>query len=562
VKVDVSLTSLLGQAGAPVVEGVLLFLATFIHEDTAILGGGYLVHAHELTLAQALGILTAGVVVGDFGIYGLGMLAARVAPLRRFAHRWVDDGRRSWLESNMLTAVVACRVAPGILFPTFLTCGFFGMPFRPFAAGVIGTASLYVPAMLAMVMLVGGEAAGQWGPWGWGVAMLLVVAITLVRRRMKAAVAEPLTDSVLIGTHPGMPPLRRAQVRVSRAEGLPVIPYYTPNTLQWFWLSVRYGSLTLPTAANPNIEAGGLLGESKTACFAMAGPFARQWLARSVSSLRGHDDHPNADHEAALAAMAEAGLGFPAVVKPDIGWRGFGVRKVNDAAELAAYLGDYPKGACFQVQEYLPWAGEAAVFWLRRPGAEQGEIFSLTLRYYPFVVGDGRSTLRQLILACPRMRWKADELFAGNRGRLERVPGDGETERLAVVGSNRVAGLYIDGQRHATPALAARIEEICGDLPEFHFGRFDLRFEDIHGLEAGEGFRIVEINGAGAEAVHIWDPDVSVLEGYRVLFRQQALLFAIGDANRRRGFPPMTLRQMIACQRRQQGLLGRYPASG
>ncbi|MBI2236280.1 MAG: hypothetical protein HYU60_04895 [Magnetospirillum sp.] len=559
---DLSLASLIGQAGAPFIEGGLLFLATFVHEDTAILGGGYLVHAHELTLVQALTILTAGVVVGDFGIYGLGMLAARVAPLQRVARRWVDDGRRTWLESNMLTAVVACRMAPGILFPTFLTCGFFGMPFRPFAAGVIGTAFLYVPAMLAVVMLVGGEAAGQWGPWGWGAAILLVAAVTLLRRRMKVAAAEPAVDTVLVGTHPGMPPLRRAQVRVSRAEALPVIPYYVPIALQWFWLAARYRSLTVPTSANPNIEAGGLLGESKTACFAMAGPFARQWLARSGSSWRGHDDDTAADHAVALAAMGEAGLSFPVVVKPDIGWRGFGVRKLNDEAELATYLGGYPKGARLQLQEYLPWAGEAAIFWLRRPGAPCGEIFSLTLRYFPFVVGDGRSTLRQLILACPRMRWKADELFAGNRGRLEQVPAEGCSVRLAVVGSNRVAGLYIDGHRHATPALAARIEDICRDLPEFHFGRFDVRFEDIHGLEAGEGFRIVEINGAGAEAVHIWDPDVSVLEGYRVLFRQQALLFAIGAANRRRGFAPLTLRALIACQRRQQGLLGRYPASG
>jgi hypothetical protein len=349
---------------------------------------------------------------------------------------------------------------------------------------------------------------------------------------------------------------------VSAAEALPVIPYYVPVTLQWFWLAARYGSLTLPTSANPNIEAGGLLGESKTACFAMAGPLARQWLARSGSTLRGHDDDTTADLAAALATMAEAELRFPVVVKPDIGWRGFGVRRLSGEAELAAYLAAYPKGERIQVQEYLPWAGEAAVFWLRRPGAGHGEIFSMTLRYFPFVLGDGRTTLRQLILACPRMRWKASELFAGNRARLDEVPAEGETVRLAVVGSNRVAGLYIDGHRHATAALAARIEEICRDLPEFHFGRFDLRFEDIASLEAGGGFRIVEINGAGAEAVHIWDPDVSVLEGYRVLFRQQALLFAIGDANRRRGFAPMTMRQLIACQRRQNKLLDRYPASG
>lgn len=106
------------------------------------------------------------------------------------------------------------------------------------------------------------------------------------------------------------------------------------------------------------------------------------------------------------------------------------------------------------------------------------------------------------------------------------------------------------------------MDELCGDLKEFHFGRLDVRFETIEQLRDGKGFKVVEVNGAGAEAVHIWDPDFPVLEGYRTLFRQQALMFAIGAANRARGVAPMTIRQLVACQRRQQRLLSRYPASG
>ncbi|HLO79289.1 MAG TPA: hypothetical protein VK196_22765, partial [Magnetospirillum sp.] len=77
-----------------------------------------------------------------------------------------------------------------------------------------------------------------------------------------------------------------------------------------------------------------------------------------------------------------------------------------------------------------------------------------------------------------------------------------------------------------------------------------------------EGFKVVEVNGAGAEAVHIWDPDYPILAGYRTLFRQQSLMFAIGAANRARGIKPMTLRELVACQRRQNRLLSRYPTSG
>lgn len=548
--------SILGQV-------LIVFLATLVHEDSAIVSGAYLMQNHGMTMPVAMATLLTGVVAGDLGIYGLGILAARVVPLRRFVLTRLTPSRREWLDRNLMKTLVACRIAPGLLFPTFLTCGFLSVPFRRFALGVVSTAAIYVPIMLLAVLAIGADIIERLGPWGWGLLLALLMGVGALRQRLqpkaKLAVAEaaPLPD-----THPGMPRLTRAQVRVAPSEEIPVIPYYVPVVLQWFWLAARYRSLTLPTCANPAIEAGGLLGESKAACLSLAGPAAQPFLAQWTRLIR----QPGADLAPTLAAariaLAEAGLTYPFIVKPDIGWRGFGVRKVADEAELAAYLAGYPEGETLLLQEFLPWPGEAAIFWLRRPGQPKGEIFSLTLRYFPFVVGDGVSTLRQLIETCPRMSWKAAELCAANADRLEQVPAEGECLRLAVVGSNRVAGLYIDGARHATQALAERMDALCGDLKDFHFGRLDVRFETIEQLRAGEGFKVVEINGAGAEAVHIWDPDVPVLEGYRVLFRQQSLLFAIAAANRAAGSRPMTIPQLVACQRRQQRLLSRYPTSG
>jgi hypothetical protein len=41
-----------------------------------------------------------------------------------------------------------------------------------------------------------------------------------------------------------------------------------------------------------------------------------------------------------------------------------------------------------------------------------------------------------------------------HRARLAEIPAAGETVRLALVGSNRVGGLYIDATDRVTPALA------------------------------------------------------------------------------------------------------------
>jgi hypothetical protein len=52
-------------------------------------------------------------------------------------------------------------------------------------------------------------------------------------------------------------------------------------------------------------------------------------------------------------------------------------------------------------------------------------------------------------------------------------------------------------------------------------------------------FRVIELNGVSAEATHIYDPAISVLDAYRVLFRQWRLAFEIGALNRDHGARPM-----------------------
>ena len=95
---------------------------------------------------------------------------------------------------------------------------------------------------------------------------------------------------------------------------------------------------------------------------------------------------------------------------------------------------------------------------------------------------------------------------------LDRVPARGEVVRIALIGNQRAGALYRDGRRHITAALEARFDAIARSMTEFHYGRFDLRFDSLDGLMRGEDFSIVEINGIGGEAIDCWDPRLSVGE--------------------------------------------------
>ena len=92
---------------------------------------------------------------------------------------------------------------------------------------------------------------------------------------------------------------------VSHFEFWPGWLFYLPVVLQWIWLGLRYGDMSLPTAANPSIELGGLCGESKSAILGLAGPAARPWIAPYVTLSAGVDN--------AVQIAEASGFGWPMV---------------------------------------------------------------------------------------------------------------------------------------------------------------------------------------------------------------------------------------------------------
>lgn len=358
--------------------------------------------------------------------------------------------------------------------------------------------------------------------------------------------------------HAGMPPLDPAAPPVSFFEFWPGLLFYLPV---WAWvlgLALRHGSLRLPLVANPSLPAGGLFGESKAQVLALVGGDSRRWVAPWILLNRTHGP-ARFDLAAAQAAVREAGLALPLVAKPDLGCRGAGVRPVHTEAELASYLAAFPAGERLLLQQLVDWEGEAGVLYTRLPGRRCGHIWSLTLKYFPYVTGDGHRTLRQLIADDQRAGLVEHLYLPRHADRLDWVVPAGERFRLCFAGSHSKGAIFRDGTHLVTRAMRARFDAIANDIPEFWFGRFDVRFEDIEALRRGEGFRIVEINGAGAEATHIWDSRMTLPAAYRALFRQWSLLFRIGAANRARGHRPESLRDFLARRRCERRATALYP---
>ncbi|GBQ30753.1 ATP-grasp domain-containing protein [Gluconacetobacter azotocaptans] len=322
--------------------------------------------------------------------------------------------------------------------------------------------------------------------------------------------------------------------------------------MQWLWLGLRYRSLTLPSVVNPAIETGGLAGESKHACLARISPEYSPWVARTL--LISPDDVRG------VGSIAGT-LGFPLIAKPDIGWCGYGVRRINTAGKLAQYIAAFPSRAGFLLQEFVPGPYEAGLFYMRRPTEAHGRLIGLAVRHSPQVIGDGVRSIAELIIANPRLfPLMTHYRTALPVGRLEQTPACGESVILGTVASLRVGGRYENAMRLNTPNLEDAVDAIARSMNGFYFGRLDVRFSSEDALRRGQ-FQIIEVNGAGSEAIQFWDPTLSLPEAYRGVFAKQKTLFALAAEMRATGRIPIGAAALFRAWWRQLRLMRRYPPS-
>ncbi|MBS1050887.1 ATP-grasp domain-containing protein [Gluconobacter japonicus] len=330
--------------------------------------------------------------------------------------------------------------------------------------------------------------------------------------------------------------------------------FYTPIVLYWIAMGLKYRDLSIPTAANPRIETGGLCGESKSSILDMAGPVAKGAIAPYAVFESGPGSM-----ERALTAMEQSGLSFPVVVKPDIGCNGTGVKLVHTHEQMVDVLPQFPDDVALMVQELIDYPVEAGLFYIRHPDQPQGRITSVTYKEAPVLTGDGHSTIQELIMRDPRMSQVPQLYLPRLAGREKTVLAEGEQLPLVFAGNHCKGSVFRDGRADTTPELTARLDAIMKDVPDFYFGRVDVKVPSVEALQRGEDLRIIEINGVGSEAIHIWDRRTTLWEAYRAQFSHYRQTFLIGAANKARGWKTSGAFGMLHSWRKQRRLLASYP---
>lgn len=325
--------------------------------------------------------------------------------------------------------------------------------------------------------------------------------------------------------------------RILRWEFWPLWVFYPPIIIWICLLAIRYRSATLFTAANPGMKVGGLVDEDKAAnLFAMQSQYPE-----SVASTYLISAEQGASQ--ARQQLSDAGLGYPVILKPNSGQRGIGVEVIHNEAQLDDYFNRHQQAAII-LQEHIGGL-EFGIFYMREPDQPAGCIFSITQKQFPLLLGDGNSTLEQLILEDPRTLLMAGFLLKLHQHQIDRVLAHGESLQLVEIGSHCRGSVFVEGSQHITAELETRIDQISKAIPGYYFGRYDLRVPSESDLRAAQNLKIIEANGVSSESTNIYDPSYGLLHAYKVLFKQWQAAFRIGAKNRDNGQPPATLRELL-----------------
>jgi hypothetical protein len=297
---------------------------------------------------------------------------------------------------------------------------------------------------------------------------------------------------------------------------------YGPIYLYWFWLCAKARSFFFFNTSNPSIINGGFLMESKKEIYDLI-PDAYYPATLFFKAGTSPDK--------IIEEVSEKQLQFPLIGKPDIGMQGKGVKKLADREELAEYA--LNSKVDFLVQAFIPYEKEVGIFYYRYPDEVKGNISGIVGKEFLSITGDGVSGMETLLQKEKRYILQLPVLRKTYGSELKTVLKHGEEYLLVPYGNHVRGAKFIDASNLIDDQLTRSIDHICQNVEGFYFGRLDIRYNSWEELKQGKNFSIIELNGAGSEPTHMYDPKHSIFFAWKEIIRHWNILARISRINHR-----------------------------
>jgi hypothetical protein len=315
--------------------------------------------------------------------------------------------------------------------------------------------------------------------------------------------------------------VRRLYIKIFHWEYWSFHIVYLPIYFYWVWLMIKAGAVFFFNTANPRIKNGGFLMESKKEIYDdMPSNFY-------PNTLLIQQDIPFSLIENLIKTH---NLSLPLIAKPDIGMRGLQVKLLTNVDDLQQYQNNTK--VPFLLQQYISYENEIGVFYYRIPGNKNGVVSGIVGKEFLQVIGNGIDTIEALVIANKRFFLQLDTLQKTYGDILQRILSKGEIFTLVPYGNHSRGAKFIDLTHKLDDKLAQAIDSICLQIPHFYYGRLDIKFDNWDALRNGKDFSIIELNGAGSEPTHIYDPKHSIFFAWREIIKHLNILHKISVKNK------------------------------
>lgn len=293
----------------------------------------------------------------------------------------------------------------------------------------------------------------------------------------------------------------------------------------WVWFCIKARSPWFFTPSNPGIKFGGFLGETKSEIYNKLPPgsYPRSIYIDPKQSLP--------DIESAIVA---SGLRYPIAAKPDVGQMGLMFRKIESRMQLRQYHSVMTSK--YIIQEFIDYPTEVSVFYYRMPGSQRGKISGFIRKELMEVIGDGTSTLKQLIENYPRAQFRLEELFSKHENKLNQVVLKYDRVVLSEA-LNLSRGGRLINLNHEIDDQLIDIFDKFSHQTNFLYGRYDIKCRSVEDLKQGKNFSILEFNGCGGEAHHVYS-GYSFIRACWILIQHWNILYKISRQNQLNGVQP------------------------
>ena len=315
---------------------------------------------------------------------------------------------------------------------------------------------------------------------------------------------------------------------------LPLLPYL-------LYLGVKARSLAFISAVNRFGGKEDFIGEDKHGILAEISP---EYLPVNLL-FEAHQDF-----DLVRKTLIDNHLKYPVIAKPNAGERGFGVVKIADEAALKTYF----EQSNFEVivQEFVHFEIELGVFFIRKPNEANGKVTSVTLKEFLNVVGDGKSTVRELLAKSDRARFQLIRLQNEKPDLLAMIPESGVKVTVETIGNHCKGTKFLNANHLINNELNTVFNKIASPIKGFHYGRFDLRVYSIADLFEGKNVKILELNGGLSEVTHIYDPAENLFNAYRAVAWHWNQGAEIAILNREKGILPVSFSEVVSRIRQHQ----------